>query len=99
MDPDVARLAQVLSIVGMFAASMIALALVTRVLFRWGSPKRVPREPAVAAIDDTRFSRLEDAVDAIAIEVERIAEAQRFSAKLLSERASEKPLMERSGDR
>lgn len=34
---------------------------------------------------DTR--RLEEAVDAIALEVERIAEAQRFVARLLAERA------------
>jgi hypothetical protein len=78
---------------------MIALALVTRMLFRWGTPKRVPRETGLPAIDDTRFSRLEDAVDAIAVEVERIAEAQRFSAKLLSERASDKVAVERSTDR
>jgi len=32
-----------------------------------------------------RLERIEQAVEAIAIEVERIAEAQRFSAKLMSE--------------
>jgi hypothetical protein len=36
-----------------------------------------------------QIARLEQAVEAIAIEVERISEAQRFSAKLLSERAVE----------
>ena len=34
--------------------------------------------------------RLEQAVDAIALEVERIAEGQRFVTKLLAERAAEK---------
>ena len=43
----------------------------------------------MAVIDEARFSRLEDAVETIAVEVERIAEAQRFSAKLLAERARE----------
>jgi hypothetical protein len=32
-----------------------------------------------------RLERIEQAVEAVAIEVERIAEAQRFSAKLMSE--------------
>jgi hypothetical protein len=33
-----------------------------------------------------RLSRLEQAVDAIAVEAERISEGQRFTTKLLSER-------------
>ena len=37
-------------------------------------------------IDDDRLRHLEQAVDAIAVEVERISEAQRFSAKLLAGR-------------
>ncbi len=36
---------------------------------------------------DERLARIEQAVDAIAIEVERISEGQRFTTKLLSERA------------
>lgn len=36
-----------------------------------------------------RLERIEQAVDAIAIEVERISEGQRFTTKLLTERASE----------
>jgi hypothetical protein len=45
----------------------------------------VPLAPAVEA----RFERLGQAVDAIALDVERIAEAQRFTAKLLVERATD----------
>jgi hypothetical protein len=44
-----------------------------------------PEPPARREAADTR--RLEEAVDAIALEVERIAEAQRFVARLLAERA------------
>ena len=40
-----------------------------------------------------RLERMEQAIDAIAVEVERISEGQRFTTKLLSERAGE----ERSG--
>jgi hypothetical protein len=38
-------------------------------------------------VDDDRLARLERAVDAIALEVERISEGQRFTTKLLSEQA------------
>ena len=41
-----------------------------------------------------RLQSIELAVDAIAVEVERIAEAQRFSTRLLSERASSPPAIE-----
>lgn len=45
------------------------------------------REPSRSLpLEDDRLKRLEQAVDAIAVEVERISEAQRFTTKLLSER-------------
>lgn len=43
---------------------------------------------------EQRLDQLQQSVDAIAVEVERIAEAQRFSAKLLAER-SETPALPR----
>lgn len=36
--------------------------------------------------DDARFARIEAAMDALTLEIERIGEAQRFTAKLLEER-------------
>ena len=62
----------------------IALAAAWRV---WRGGRRTTT--AIEGDDVTRFSRLEQAVDAIAIEVERISESQRFSAKLLAERKPE----------
>ena len=44
-----------------------------------------PLPPEVTA----RLDRIEHAVEAVAIEVERISEGQRFTTKLLSERAAE----------
>jgi hypothetical protein len=44
-------------------------------------------DPGVSSLADDRLSRLERAVDAIAVEVERISEGQRFTTKLLSEQA------------
>jgi hypothetical protein len=43
-------------------------------------------------VDDDRLARLEHAVDAIALEVERISEGQRFTTKLLSEQVRPAPL-------
>lgn len=37
---------------------------------------------------DTRLARIEEAVDAIAIEVERMGEGQRFVTKLLADRGA-----------
>ena len=49
--------------------------------------QRVPQDT------ENHFERLQQAVDAIAVEVERISEAQRFTTKLLAERgaAAERP--------
>jgi hypothetical protein len=56
---------------------------VIRLITRWLEPKPVqPRE--LSAING-RLERIETAVDSIALEVERISEAQRFSARLQSE--------------
>jgi hypothetical protein len=46
------------------------------------------RTASTVVVDDERMSRLEQAVEAIALEVERISEGQRFTTKLLSERAA-----------
>jgi len=49
---------------------------------------RRPRaEPSatLSAATEQRLARIEQAVDSIAVEVERISEAQRFTAKLMAE--------------
>jgi hypothetical protein len=38
-------------------------------------------------VDEERMTRLEQAVESIALEVERISEGQRFTTKLLADRA------------
>jgi hypothetical protein len=47
---------------------------------------RLANEPS-AQLTDARLARLEQSVDAIALEMERVSEAQRFTAKLLSDQA------------
>ena len=50
---------------------------------------RAPARCSSAAARPTaRLERIEQAVEAVAIEVERIAEAQRFSAKLMAEHSA-----------
>lgn len=43
------------------------------------------KQPRIPAEVMNRLERIEQAVDAIAVEVERISEGQRFTTKLLSE--------------
>ena len=59
----------------------IARALAARI-------ERKPIGPGVSPDVAARLERMEQAIDSIAIEVERISEGQRFTTKLLSERGS-----------
>ena len=59
----------------------IALVLVYRLLTR----RSVPRDP-LGLESSPRFQRLEQTVETIAMEVERIAEGQRFTTAILAER-------------
>jgi hypothetical protein len=75
-----------MSVVFMLAVLMpISIAFARRIWRRGSAPK--PAEDVVSP----RLDRLETAVDAIAIEIERISEGQRFTTKLLSERSERKP--------
>ena len=56
---------------------------VVRLITKWLEPRPVP--PRELSAINGRLERIETAVDSIAIEVERISEAQRFSARLQSE--------------
>jgi hypothetical protein len=50
---------------------------------RWERTAQLPAPPSPEIT--ARLERIEQAVDAVAIEVERIAEAQRFAVKLMAE--------------
>jgi len=91
MDPEVAGFAAVAVIIIGMVASLAAIT----VWFVRGLQKRRPQHELPNAFQfEQRFDQLQQSVDAIAVEVERIAEAQRFSAKLLAER-SETPALPR----
>ena len=78
----------VIPIAGMTMVVMLVLGVpfVRALVRRW---ERQPLYPAVPPEVTARLERIEQAVDAVAIEVERISEGQRFTTKLLSERAAE----------
>ncbi len=48
-------------------------------------------QPRIPADVSHRLERMEQAIDAIAVEVERISEGQRFVTKLLAERTEARP--------
>ena len=84
MDPDVANFAVVAVIVVLMAGALSAIVVG---LVRGLAKKPAPRELPNSLQFEQRFDQLQQSIDAIAVEVERIAEAQRFSARLLAERA------------
>ena len=47
--------------------------------------------PQIPSDVSARLERMEQAIDSIAVEVERISEGQRFTTKLLSERTTAPP--------
>lgn len=70
-------------------AAISALVLVPLFLsfmvMRWRRGKRRGEKGAPAPEHDARMERLEQAVDAIALEIERVGESQRFTQKVLAE--------------
>lgn len=55
---------------------------------------RLERKPVGSAVPlevSARLERMKQAIDSIAVEVERISEGQRFTTKLLAERATARP--------
>jgi hypothetical protein len=80
MDNDVVVFAQVMGVIVLSCAAFVTIFLRARNSWIRGS------QPAPRPVDDSRLDRLEAAVDAIAIEVERISESQRFTVGLLAER-------------
>ncbi len=85
MDPEVI---QILEIVAPTAIAIVFIISGAAVLYNW-IDKRAKRmgfgDPAAQARIEERLSQLTTAVDAIAVEVERISEGQRFTTKLLAD--------------
>jgi hypothetical protein len=81
----------IVAIAGMITSIVIILGIPLVVVHARKIWKRdVSGPPASSASTDHRLERIEQAIDAMAVEVERIAEGQRFVTKLLSDRAQER---------
>jgi hypothetical protein len=88
MNPAVLVFAQVAAIAAGLLGAVCAISVAT---FR--AVRRTEQSHLPATADVTgRLDQLQQAVDAIAVEVERIAEAQRFTARLEAERESRQAL-------
>ena len=73
---------------GLIAALLLYIVLhTTGRIFRRVTNRRAEESP--------RLQRIEQAVDTIALEMERVSEGQRYSAMLLTERLPDKPVLER----
>ena len=85
---DPAKVVIALSLFGSLSYTISAIAKAAVAHRREGA--RLERESA-PSLTDARLARIEQAVEAIALEVERISEGQRFTTKLLSEQARPAP--------
>ena len=69
-------------------AGLLALYVLWRGFRRWIWKKKPVPAPTITVPDQSpRLEQLQQSVDVIALEVERISEAQRFLAKVINERA------------
>jgi hypothetical protein len=88
MGPDTAYIA-IMSVVAVVAFMTTARFVLRVVELRHERLRQTPPETFTAL--SQRLDRIENAVETTALEVERIAEANRFMAKLLAERSSAPP--------
>jgi hypothetical protein len=84
-----------------FIAGIIALGCFTGIVITWIKRRAYASlRPGAELLDRLdaiadRLARVDGSVDAMAVEVERISEAQRFTARVLAERAASSALQEK----
>lgn len=84
-----------------FVAAIVGMGCFTGIMITWvkyRARKTLGSPDVLRRFDDLvdRMTRLDTAVDAMAVEIERISEAQRFTTKLLAERPGAAALPDRS---
>jgi hypothetical protein len=77
--------AQMMAVLGICATIAISVVSIAQAYVRSIEARRRSSEPELDPNVQDRMSRIEHAVDAIAIEVERMSEGQRFTTRLLAE--------------
>jgi hypothetical protein len=78
------------SLFGALASLAFSINAIARAWVARGRDEAKLLNQSSTPLADARLARLEQAVDSIALEVERISEAQRFATKLLSEQSRTK---------
>ncbi|HEY5087721.1 MAG TPA: hypothetical protein VII66_10225 [Gemmatimonadaceae bacterium] len=79
---------QIEQLIGTVVVSVLALGTILpigKALARRIVNSRYSTSAITAPVDAKRMQRMEQAIEAVALEVERIAESQRFMTKLMSE--------------
>jgi hypothetical protein len=79
------------SLFGALASLAFSINAIARAWVARGRDEAAIANATATPLADIRLARLEQAVDAIAMEVERISEAQRFATRLLSEEGRSAP--------
>jgi hypothetical protein len=81
---------QMLVEVLVFLGLMATLGAITKIALAFIHRRRLTQDPAPQAIErlTQQITQLQHSVDAAAVEIERLGEGQRFTTKLLSDRAS-----------
>lgn len=87
--------------IGGFFFTVIVIVLGLPLVRVWADRKR--QEPQPRALEtDARLARMEQAIETMAVEIERISEGQRFVTKLLASREEApgaRPALRDGGDR
>jgi hypothetical protein len=84
-----------------FVAGIVAIGCFTGIMVTWlklRSRKAAGGPDVLNRLDELgeRMNRLDHAVEAVAVEVERISEGQRFTTKLLAERPASQVIGDRA---
>ena len=87
-DPQVIQILQIVAPTVIAVVFIVASAAVADSWFGKRAKRLAPQDAAAQARIEERLNQLTTAVDAIAVEVERISEGQRFTTKLLADNAA-----------
>lgn len=83
------RYTMVVALTGQLCGTLLLVSLIVA----WAIRRRAPALTSNEGVQriESRLTEMQQSLDAVAIEVERISEAQRFATKLLSERGVAAP--------
>jgi hypothetical protein len=82
----------IVALAAILSGTVLIVTVVTAIARAAVAHRRAAAVPDAAVVGriEERLSRIEQAIDAVAVEVERVSEGQRFTTKLLAERDTER---------